>query len=285
MLKNSFFNMLTLTSLLIFFPCDGFTSDINVKLVPEKIFPGDAFLVEIKSVNVPLGKFDDVPLKFYPVSDGLYQAIFSVDVEMKPGNHAIYLVTNERSIKHTFTVHKKKFSVKSLTLRSDKVFLSPENQARVNEENEKLSTLWNRITKPMWEGNFTPPVNNTSISSPFGVMRIINQKENSRHRGVDYRAPKGKPIKAINSGVVVLTEEHFYGGNTVMINHGGGIYSIYLHLSEFKVKEGQRVNKNDVIGLVGATGRATGPHLHLSVKIGGRSVNPESLFVLPLDES
>jgi murein DD-endopeptidase MepM/ murein hydrolase activator NlpD len=134
----------------------------------------------------------------------------------------------------------------------------------------------------MWKGKFIPPLS-TSISSPFGVIRVINQGEDSRHRGVDYRGSKGKPIRAINTGIVVLSEELFYGGNTVMINHGGGVYSIYMHLSEFRVKEGDRIKKSDVIGLVGATGRATGPHLHLSVRVRGKSVNPESLFSLPLD--
>jgi Membrane proteins related to metalloendopeptidases len=81
----------------------------------------------------------------------------------------------------------------------------------------------------------------------------------------------------------VLREELFYGGNTVIINHGGGICSVYMHLSEFRVEKDEKVSKGGVIGLVGSTGRVTGPHLHLSVKIGEMSVNPESLFALPLE--
>lgn len=281
-MKNQSWNVLIFTALLVSFSYVGFASDISVKLAPEEIFPGDAFLVEVKSDSAPSGSLDGMPLQFYPVSSGLYRAVFSTDVETNPGEYIIRLIVDEKPIELAFLVHEKRFSVTKLSLRSDKVFISPEDQARVEEEDKKLSALWSNITEPMWEGKFVPPLN-TSISSPFGVIRILNQKVDSRHKGVDYRSPAGKPVKAINSGLVVLAEELFYGGNTVMVNHGGGIFSIYMHLSEFKVKVGETVSKNDVVGLIGATGRATGPHLHLSLKIAGRSANPESLFALPLD--
>lgn len=274
-------NILAFASLLLFY-CIGSASEIGVKLTPETVFPGDAFLIEIKSDRAPSGEVDGMPLHFYPVSHGLYRAVFSTDVETKPGEYMIRLIVDEKSVEHPFSVDEKKFLVTRLTLSSDKVFLSPEDQARVEEEDKRLSALWGKTAEPMWEGKFVPPLD-TSISSPFGVIRLLNQKVDSRHRGTDYRGPAGKPVRAINSGIVVLTEELFYGGNTVMVNHGGGIFSIYMHLSEFKTKTGERVSKNDVIGLVGSTGRATGPHLHLSVKIAGRSANPESLIALPLD--
>lgn len=274
-------NILILASLLSFYHI-GSASEISVKLTPEKVFPGDAFLVEVKSVSVPSGELDGMPLQFYPVSDGLYRAVFSADVEAKPGKYMIRFTVDGRSVEHTFSVYEKNFPVTKLALRSDEVFLSPEDQARVEEEDKKLSAIWSTVTEPLWEGKFISPLN-TSISSPFGVVRILNQKVDSRHKGTDYRSPAGKPVRTINSGLVVLADELFYGGNTVMVNHGGGIFSIYMHLSEFKIEVGERVSKNDVIGLVGSTGRATGPHLHLSVKIAGRSANPESLFTLPLD--
>ncbi|HSE84292.1 MAG TPA: M23 family metallopeptidase [Thermodesulfobacteriota bacterium] len=274
-------NILILASLFSFYRI-GSASEVSIELTPETVFPGDAFVVEVKSDSIPSGEIGGLPLHFHPLSHGLYRAIFSTDVETKPGKYVIRLTVGEKSVEHPFSVHEKQFPVTRLTLSSEKVFLSPEDQARVEQEDKMLSGLWNKTTEPMWKGKFVSPLS-TSISSPFGVIRLINQKVDSRHKGTDYRSPAGQPVRAINSGLVVLAEELFYGGNTVMVNHGGGIFSIYMHLSEFKIKMGERVSKNDVVGLVGSTGRATGPHLHLSVKIAGRSASPESLIALPLD--
>jgi hypothetical protein len=152
MLKISFHIISISIALFIFLPYPGFTSDITIKTTPENVFPGDVFLVEVKSASVPSGKFGGVPLNFYPASDGLFRAVSSVDVEMKPGEYSINLVVNGRSVERTFMVHEKKFPVTKLTLNSDKVFLSPEDQARVEREDKKLSVLWSAITKPIWEG-------------------------------------------------------------------------------------------------------------------------------------
>jgi murein DD-endopeptidase MepM/ murein hydrolase activator NlpD len=281
-LRNLFFYILIFTPLLLPFPLSiGLASDINVKFIPETLFPGDAFLVEVKAPEFPSGVFDSSPLYFYQVSNGLYYAISSIRVNLKPGKYQLFISTGTSSNKYIVEVHEKRFPLQKLTLQPNKVFLSPENEVRVKKENIKLLSLWNKVTKPLWEGKFIPPLN-TSISTQFGVVRIINKKKKSIHRGIDYRASLGKPIRAINSGIVVLADELFYGGNTLIINHGAGIYSIYMHLSKFMVKVGQSVRKRDIIGFAGSTGRVTGPHLHLSIKVQGKSVNPESIFALPL---
>jgi murein DD-endopeptidase MepM/ murein hydrolase activator NlpD len=110
----------------------------------------------------------------------------------------------------------------------------------------------------------------------------MNKKKTSVHRGTDFRGKTGTPVRALNSGTVVLSEDLFYGGNTLIIDHGMGLYSVYMHLSKFNTKKGEKVSKGDLVGFVGSSGRATGPHLHLSVKLNGISVNPESLFKLAL---
>ena len=122
----------------------------------------------------------------------------------------------------------------------------------------------------------------TETSTLFGVKRIMNEVKTSVHRGMDFRGKTGTPVKAINSGTVVLTEDLFYGGNTLIVDHGMGLYSVYMHMSKFETKKGNQVSKGDVIGLIGSSGRVTGPHLHMSVKLNGISVNPESLFDLDL---
>ena len=129
---------------------------------------------------------------------------------------------------------------------------------------------------------FTRPIPDTEISTEFGVKRIMNKKKTSVHRGMDFRGATGTPVKALNAGKVVLADDLFYGGNTLIIDHGMGLYSVYMHLSKINVAHGSRVGKGQLVGLVGSSGRATGPHLHLSVKLNGISVNPESLFKLKL---
>ncbi len=120
------------------------------------------------------------------------------------------------------------------------------------------------------------------FSTAFGVKRIMNNVKESVHTGVDIRGKSGEPVRASNFGRVVLAGELFYGGNTVVLDHGQAIYSVYMHMSELRVAEGDLARKGEVLGLVGATGRATGPHLHYTVKVGPTSVNPVSITRLPL---
>ncbi len=252
-----------------------------VRVIPEAVYPGDVFLVEVESVTEPSAEFDGRPIRFYPLSSGLYRAVGSVGLDIDPGDHPLSLTVGTRRFRYKITVQEKKFQVRRLTLAPEKVFLSPEDRERVRREDIRLSALWRRLTGPLWDGRFVPPVD-TPLTTPFGVVRIMNGKKRSRHRGVDYRAEEGQPVRAVNSGVVVLADELFYGGRTLVVDHGAGIYSVYMHLSRFDVGVGEGVRKGEVIGRAGATGRATGPHLHLSIKVGERSVNPESIFSLPL---
>jgi murein DD-endopeptidase MepM/ murein hydrolase activator NlpD len=120
------------------------------------------------------------------------------------------------------------------------------------------------------------------ISLRFGTKRIMNRKMISVHRGVDIRGKKGEQIRASNNGRIVLAGELFLGGNTIIIDHGQGIYSIYMHLSKFNSDVNDSVSRGDVIGHVGSTGRSTGPHLHFGIKVNTISVNPFSLIRLPL---
>jgi murein DD-endopeptidase MepM/ murein hydrolase activator NlpD len=133
----------------------------------------------------------------------------------------------------------------------------------------------------MWEGKFIAPLEN-EISTVFGTKRVMNEKWTSVHRGMDIRGKEGEQVRASNSGKVVLSEELFYGGNTLVLDHGQGIFSVYMHLSGFNVKSGDIVSKGDAIGLVGSSGRSTGPHLHFGVKVVGINVNPVSLMKLEL---
>jgi murein DD-endopeptidase MepM/ murein hydrolase activator NlpD len=265
---------------LTFFP-GHLLADSPIILFPKSISPGDAFLIDVKSTDQPIGIFNGKEVHFYPAALNHYHAVLSAGLSMKPGIYGVEVTLGNVTVKKDLIVIDTTFPIRRLSLPEEKVFLSPENQERANLEQANLSEIWKQTTNPLWEGRFQPPLN-SDISTPFGVKRIINDKKESIHRGADYRGALGDPVLAVNRGTVTLTDELFYGGKTVIVNHGGGIYSVYMHLSRFNVSKGQSVEKGTAIGFVGSTGRTTGPHLHLSVKIRGESINPLSLYVLPL---
>jgi murein DD-endopeptidase MepM/ murein hydrolase activator NlpD len=132
-----------------------------------------------------------------------------------------------------------------------------------------------------WSGDFQQPVT-ARISDVFGATRTFNGKVQSTHEGLDFAVPTGTAIAALNRGTVVLARPLFFEGNCVMIDHGQGLLSLYLHLSKIEVKEGDMVSSGQEIGLSGGTGRATGPHLHIAVRWQGVYVNPATLFELKL---
>ncbi len=211
-------------------------SELILRVKAEILYPGDAFLIEIESSVLPSGKFDGKSINFYKASQNLYYAVSFVRLDIKPGIYYLHISAGKTSFGQIINVHKKTFPIQRITLPSQLVFLSPEDLERVKKENLMLSSLWSEVSEPMWEGSFIPPLNAT-VSTPFGIIRIINNKQKSIHRGVDYKANANEAVVAINSGVVVLTNELLLPGRTVMINHGGGIYSLYMHLSNFAVKK------------------------------------------------
>jgi murein DD-endopeptidase MepM/ murein hydrolase activator NlpD len=133
----------------------------------------------------------------------------------------------------------------------------------------------------LWVGPFTAPVSE-SVSEAFGVRRIFNGELKSEHQGLDYHAPRGTRVLAVNSGTVLLARRLFFEGNCVVVDHGQGLMTLYMHLSKFKVRKGQKVRRGQVLGLSGATGRATGPHLHLAVRWEGIYLDPAKLLKLDL---
>jgi murein DD-endopeptidase MepM/ murein hydrolase activator NlpD len=133
----------------------------------------------------------------------------------------------------------------------------------------------------LWAGRFVAPVS-APVSDVFGTARVFNEKVQSRHQGLDFAVGPGTPVHAINDGVVLLARPMFFEGNCVVIDHGQGLLSLYLHLSEFKVKEGEEVHSGDLIALSGGTGRATGPHLHLAIRWQGVYINPAILLKLQI---
>jgi murein DD-endopeptidase MepM/ murein hydrolase activator NlpD len=182
-------------------------------------------------------------------------------------------MTARKSIK----VIAKKFPARRLTV--DEKFVTPpeETLARIEKERERMSTIFASVTpEKFWGGPFQIPVPGKVISA-FGKRNFYNGKPRAPHSGADFEGAAGTAIRAPNAGRVVLAEDLYYSGNTIILDHGLGLYSYLAHLSEFFVKGGDQVKTGELIGKVGATGRVTGPHLHWTVRLIATRVDPLSL--------
>lgn len=159
---------------------------------------------------------------------------------------------------------------------------SPEEQREIEQDKKTKEEVFKTVSPEReWQGSFAAPVK-AEISDLFGVQRVFNGSVQSTHQGLDFRAPAGTPVAAVNRGQVLFAGPLFMEGNFVVIDHGQGLLSLYLHLSKFSVRAGDVVEKGQQIGLSGGTGRATGPHLHLAVRWQGVYLNPQTLLALRL---
>ena len=176
------------------------------------------------------------------------------------------------------TVEPREFPEERLTVASKYVEPPKETQERLARERARLKEIYasRREVLPAGEA-FVRPVPGEP-SAAFGTRRFFNDKPRSPHGGVDLRAATGTEVRASGAGLVVLSADLYYSGNLVILDHGGGLFTLYAHLSELLVKEGQEVAAGDVVGLSGATGRVTGPHLHWGAKIGNRPFDPQALL-------
>jgi murein DD-endopeptidase MepM/ murein hydrolase activator NlpD len=255
----------------------------DIELSPAEVIPGDVFMLKIKPDDSSSmeAEFNGEEIDFHPAEDGYLIALVPVDINTSPKKYNITFSQGNSTQAIFINVKSHKFKTIKLTLPEEKVTLSPENQKRAVKEANLLKSIWPKRNEKTWSGQFISPIK-SEISTEFGVKRIMNEKRTSIHRGADFRGKTGTPVTAINSGKVVLTGDLFFGGNTLIVDHGMGLYSVYMHLLKFNVSKGEKVSKKQVIGFVGSSGRATGPHLHMSVKLQGVSINPASLFKLNL---
>jgi murein DD-endopeptidase MepM/ murein hydrolase activator NlpD len=214
-------------------------------------------------------------------------AIAGASLETRPGKYPLVLSARtadnkEISFARRIAIGKGKY--RRIELSVPKQFTEPNSEqlAAIKQEKALKQELFSRIDPQReWEGNFVPPVT-AAISDVFGTAREFNGETQSMHQGVDYAVPSGTPVAALNRGTVLLARSLFFEGNCVVLDHGQGLLSLYLHLSKLEVKEGDRVAKGQEVGLSGGTGRATGPHLHIAVRWQGIYVNPATLLSLKL---
>src|ERR1700704_1214394 len=214
-------------------------------------------------------------------------ALAGASLETKPGTYTIQLRAETSagqtiSFEKGIRVERQRYPRVPLRVAVRYTAPSPEDQRQIEQDKETKAQVFEAVNAGReWKGSFAAPVN-AEISDVFGVQRVFNGSVQSTHQGLDFRVPSGTPVAAVNSGRVILARPLFYEGNCVVIDHGQGLLTLYMHLSKFSVKEGDNVSKGQPIGLSGGTGRATGPHLHLAVRWQGVYLNPQVLLKLRL---
>jgi murein DD-endopeptidase MepM/ murein hydrolase activator NlpD len=225
----------------------------------------------------------------YDAASKMWFALAGVSLETAPGTYSLELTGETTSGKkisfaRKFIVSRGQYPKIKVELSVESKFTepTPEQQKQIEEGQQVKKDFLNKVTPEReWSGAFTTPAD-AAISDVFGSERIFNGKTSSPHLGLDFRVPSGTPVAAMNDGTVLLARPLYFEGNFVVLDHGQGLLTLYLHLSEFKVKEGERVKRGQVVGLSGGTGRATGPHLHVAVRWQGTYLDPASLLRLRL---
>jgi len=282
-MRNKIINIIIIILISSFSGTASFAVEPSIVIAPKTIVPGGLMVVTVKKTAGPVeGSFNGKHLYFNPAKKA-YQAVVGIDLNADPGTYPLALTVDGRSIKRDVVIARKKYPVQKLTLPEDMVVLSPENEARTEREQRRMAAIWPFDSLRVWRGSFIDPLPGKALGTPFGVRRIINNIPKNPHSGVDITADEGEPVRAPNDGVVILVDDQFYSGNSVVLDHGQGIYTMFFHLSMFKVKYGQAVRKGDVIAFVGSTGRATGAHLHWGARVQGAKVDPLALIKLKLD--
>ena len=210
--------------------------------------------------------------------------LIGIDLDTKAGEHSAqitfhYADGRTRTQREPVTVSAQQFPTTKLEVEDRYVELSPEDEARARAEGQETADIYATLTPQMyWSEPFIAPVTGAKDGRNFGHRRVFNGQPRAPHGGSDLRATTGTPVYAANRGRVVLAKNLFYSGNAVFIDHGLGLYTTYLHFSEIKVAPGTIVERGQLIGLAGATGRVTGPHLHWGVRIVDARVDPFSLL-------
>ena len=257
----------------------------SIEIFPDKILQGDACYIKISGIpntSDASVTFDNNKIALdYDNSSKSYIGFIGISQNTEPGERNVQILCdNKKNINKRINIQKKDFQIQHLTLPKAKIDLSDKNLKRHNKEKKIVTELFTNSKRiKLYNSKFIRPID-TKISTPFGVKRFMNNKPKNSHSGIDLKAKMNEEIKSINKGVIVFTGNHFFSGNSVYIDHGLGIISMYFHLSEIKVKKGDEVNIGDVIGLVGSTGRSTGPHLHWGVRVNNVRVDPLSLINL-----
>lgn len=264
-------------------------ADLDTAIFARAIQPGEVVRLDVtcacdvvRASATVLGR--STPL--FPMgAPGLWRGLIGIDVEAKPGTYPIAIVierTGQPSLTVTreLSVTAKRFPIRRLRVADRFVNPDPDTVGRIWQEAARLEALFQIVTARLWNEPFQPfraPVAEPATGS-FGARSVFNGQPRSVHGGMDFGSEAGTPIAAPGAGTVVLAEELYFTGHTIVIDHGVGLYSVLAHLSTVGVGAGDRIQQAAIVGQVGATGRVTGAHLHWGVRLNGARVDPLSLI-------
>ena len=265
----------------------------NVFWQPNELQQGSPVFITVELDRTPTrltGKWIGKDLAFFKADKPkVWYALAGVDLETQPGTYDINLRAVMAGQKVAHSAQKVDIfaaNFPSGTLQVPENFVEPDEASKKKIAADQLlkkRAFSHFIARPQWSGNFVMPAD-AKPTETFGASRLLNEELTSTHRGTDFEIKEGEPVKASNSGTVVLAKELFYEGNCVIVDHGERLFTIYMHLSKIQVRVGDKVRKAQRLGLSGQTGRVTGPHLHMGVRWNGVYLDPTKLIALTLPE-
>ena len=251
-------------------------ADSYITRMLNKPVPGGVAVVDLgTAAQAPTATYQGKPVLVVKEQGTRWLAIVGIPLTVKPGTQQV--TSGGRTL--NFTVGSKKYPEQHITLKNKRqVNPNPEDNKRIEGELAEQLRAY-RSFSPGTPSNLIldKPVNGP-LSSKFGVRRFFNGEERNPHSGLDFAVPAGTPIKSPAAGKVILTGNYFFNGNTVFVDHGQGFISMFCHMSKIDVKVGDLVPRGGVVGKVGATGRATGPHMHWNVSLNDARVDP-AIFI------
>jgi len=257
---------------------------VELRLRPPAASQGTLLLAEVRSL-APLtdakGEWDSRAIPFWQsdIDGKIWRALLGADLEMSAGEYAFKVTAQPQgsdTVSCTASIAVSEGYFPSENLHVENKFVEPDSEqlARAKEEGERLREIFERVSpERLWQGRFRLPLTGVTTGANFGRRRTLNGQPGSPHTGVDFPSPAGTPVHAVQRGRVVLAESLYFPGNTVILDHGLGVYTLYGHLSEISVKVGDVVERGALLGKVGATGRVTGPHLHWGLTVNKARVN------------
>lgn len=255
---------------------------LEVSFTPVAPRPGDVVRIDISGVS---GDNDirgtafghDVAFR-YDEKHQKWRGLVGVDLDTKPSDYSVHVDAGRgTTVIRTLRIAPRQFRVRRLHVPGGFVDPPAEALAQIAADSAAMADAVARVSPGVWSGPFLQPVDGQP-SSNFGTRSYYNGQQRSPHAGVDFAAQTGTPIRAANHGHVVIATPMYFTGNTIVIDYGDGLFSVFAHLSELIAKPGEKVEPSTIIGLVGATGRVTGPHLHWSVRLNGARVDPLTLI-------
>ena len=258
---------------------------VEGKLDPVETVAGGVVRIEVTAHSLPegeklIGEFEGTSIPFYPLKeDGKFEGLLGIPHGRKPGDGVVKIRSFKAAAGATLAELKlkigdAKFALEHLKVDGKHVNPPRKTMARITREIKLVTQAYaSRREEKLWTGPFKLPID-SPMTSPFGTKRMYNGEERNFHGGLDLKAAVGTEIHAPQDGIVILAKDLYFTGNTVMLDHGYGVISLYAHMSKVRVKEGQRVKLGELLGLSGATGRVSGPHLHWTIYIHKIKVNP-----------